>query len=304
MEQHPNEQTKTCPACQHNGFDPLLMARDHTVSQLDFVLADCHHCGLRATTPRPTPAAIGNYYLSDNYISHTNSNKSLFDKAYQLARTVALGTKRRTIAKYAPDKGTLLDFGCGTGEFAAHMKEHGHQVAGVEPSASAREQARRHLGDQVYGSLEGIPDTQRYSVVTLWHVLEHLHDPRLALEQIHKRVQEGGHLVIAVPDRDSWDAKHYADLWAAYDVPRHLFHFRRTDVHQLLNNAGFQLEDTRKMWMDAPYVSILSERHKGRSPARALVQGGLLGLWSNLVSASTSRPTSSTLFIARKRPVH
>lgn len=301
MEQLAQQQLTRCPACQHTGFDPLLLARDHTVSQQDFTLADCHYCGLRATTPRPAPEQIGSYYISPDYISHSNSREGIFDKTYQLARMLALAGKRRTVTKYTQGLCTLLDIGCGTGEFAAHMKRHGFVTTGVEPSATARIQANHHLGDQVYESIDALPTGQHYTAVTLWHVLEHLHDPRFALEQIHQRVNEGGHLFIAVPDRDSWDAKHYGDLWAAYDVPRHLFHFRRTDVYQLLNNAGFRIQETRKMWLDAPYVSILSERHKGRAALRATIQGGVLGMWSNLVSAATSRPTSSTLYVASKR---
>lgn len=288
-----------CPICGNPGFSPLLQAKDYTASQESFILADCHHCGFRVTNPRPTLRAIGRYYESSAYISHTNSSKGAFDRIYQLARKRALQSKHNTIRK-ATSQGTLLDIGCGTGEFAAHMQKQGYRVQGVEPSPGARLQAEQNHRLRVFADLDQVPTHEQFKVVTMWHVLEHLHDPSKTMKQIHARMERAGHLFIAVPDRESWDAAHYQDLWAAYDVPRHLSHFRRTDMFRLLNQHGFRIKGARKMWMDAPYVSILSEKNKGTSSAVAFGKGILLGTWSNLVSALTSRPTSSTLYLAQK----
>ncbi len=299
MEHTPLEALNTCPICGGNELVPALVVEDRTVSHESFRLTDCGSCGFRFTNPRPPQSDIGRYYQSANYISHTNTSTSLQDRVYQLARKWALGSKHRLIRRHQPN-GRVLDVGCGTGEFLAYLKSRGYLVHGVEPNTNARQQAIANHALDVVPNLELVAQKERFKVVTLWHVLEHLPDPRATLKNLFALLSDRGLLVIAVPDRESWDAQHYGPDWAAWDVPRHLSHFRRTDIKRLLHEHGFELVAIQRMWLDAAYVSLLTEKHRGAGVSGALIKGALAGSWSNLVSALTNRPSSSSLYLAQK----
>jgi len=288
-----------CPCCGSEDFVPALTVADHSISKEVFTLCDCATCGFRFTNPRPAQAEMGRYYQSEGYISHSNASRSLKDRLYQLARRRALHSKFRLVHQHQPD-GKVLDIGCGTGEFLAHLMSRGYQVQGVEPSLKAREQAIANHGLPVVPSLDQVPGQEQFNVISMWHVLEHVPDLHATFKKLFALLAEGGLLVIAVPDRDSWDAAHCGAHWAAWDVPRHLSHFRRQDVHGLLHKHGFTLLDTRRMWMDAPYIALLSETYRGAGMPWALAKGALLGLWSNLQSVLGGRPSSSSLYLARK----
>lgn len=264
-----------------------------------FSLVDCAECGFRFTNPRPTQNSIGRYYSADNYISHVNSSGSIQDKLYQLARKWGLRNKYKMIHRLQPH-GKVLDVGCGTGEFLAHLMSRGYLVQGVEPSLKAREQVVANHGISVMPTLDLIPAQEQFQVVTLWHVLEHLPDLRSTFKKLFALLADRGVLIIAVPDRGSWDAAHYGPHWAAWDVPRHFSHFRQEDIHALLHEHGFQLISRQRMWMDAFYISLLSEGYGGASRPLAFLKGLVNGTWSNLLSALTNRPTSSSLYVARK----
>ncbi len=242
---------------------------------------------------------MGRYYLAENYISHSNTAASIHDKLYQFARRYGLRKKYRHIHRLQPH-GRVLDVGCGTGEFLAHLKSRGYLVQGVEPSLKAREQVIANFSIQVVPTLDLVPAQEQFQVVTLWHVLEHLPDIRTTLKRIFALLADGGLFVIAVPDRESWDAEYYGAHWAAWDVPRHFTHFRQEDIHAMLQEHGFELLQTRHLWIDALYISMLSETYRGSSKPWALVMGVVIGLWSNLQSMLGGRPTSSSLYIARK----
>lgn len=300
MEHTVLETLHSCPFCGGQDFSPALSVVDHTVSKETFLLVECSSCNGRFTSPRPDQQSIGAYYRSEDYISHTNTAHTVQDKLYQLARKWALGRKHRILAKYR-SQGRVLDIGCGTGEFLGYLKGRGYLVQGVEPDLGAREQAIANHALEVVPGLEIVPSNEQFNVVTMWHVLEHVPDPRRTLKKIYSIMADRGILVIAVPDRESWDASHYRAEWAAYDVPRHLFHFRRADLHRLLHEHGFVLLKTGPMWMDAPYIALLSERYRGRGSFLAMVMGTLLGLWSNVIALIGRRPASSSLFIAQKQ---
>lgn len=299
VEQYLLTPIKSCPICNGTAFRDSLSATDNTVSKATFALVDCAHCGFRATSPRPSEQDIGQFYRSNAYISHTDSRASLVDKIYQLVRKRALQSKRASIAKHVP-QGNLLDIGCGTGAFLGHMKHHGYVVEGVEPDTDARARAIEQESIPVSPSLDGIPAREQYHAITLWHSLEHVHAPQLTARKIHARLKPGGWIFIAVPDRGSWDAAYYGSGWAAYDVPRHLSHFRKQDLRRLLEQQGFEQVHTKRMWFDAPYVAMLSEQHKGRSALFALLLGSLVGMISNFIAVFSKRSTSSTFYIAKK----
>lgn len=293
------ETVDKCPVCGDPRSRDFLCPTDHTVSHEHFPIRECLACGFCFTSPRPTQAQIGNYYLSPDYISHAAKATGFRDHIYHLVRHRTIQAKHRLIKRTHPT-GTVLDIGCGTGDFLAHLQAKGYAAMGVEVSPQARAIAQGKNLD-VVPDLEHIPPTGRFDVVTLWHVLEHLADPKGTLAKIHALANDGALLVIAVPDRTSWDAQHYGPDWAAWDVPRHLSHFRRQDLQRLLTNSGFVLQSVRKMWFDAPYVAMLSEQYRGAGPLGSLIKGALIGLGSNVVSLFTERPTSSSLYLARKR---
>jgi 2-polyprenyl-3-methyl-5-hydroxy-6-metoxy-1,4-benzoquinol methylase len=293
------EPLETCPVCAGGAWLPFLSPKDQTVSGEVFHLTTCRTCGFCATNPRPSGAHIGRYYDSPGYISHSNSKAGFQDRLYQFVRRQAIRSKHRLIAHYKPN-GQVLDLGCGTGEFLGYLKSQGYLTTGVEPGVAARERAIANYSLEVLPTLEQVPSLEQFKVITLWHVLEHVHDVRDTLKKLHARLSPKGLLVIAVPDRESWDAQHYEAGWAAYDVPRHLSHFRRDDIHRLLTEHGFRMLATKPMWFDAPYVSMLSEKYKGAGALGALMKGTLVGLASNAVAATTPRPTSSSLYVAEK----
>lgn len=298
VEQPSLEPVVACPICTEKQWIAVGSSKDHTASGQEFKITSCGHCGFYATNPRPTIQDIGRYYIAPNYVSHNNQTRNVKDRVYRAVRKLTIRSKHKLIAGLKPN-GRVLDLGCGTGEFLAYLKSKGYLVQGVEPGLTAREQAIANHALEVVPELGQVPGQEQFQVITLWHVLEHVHDLHETLKRLYARLSPGGFLIIAVPDRNSWDAQHYAMGWAAYDVPRHLSHFRQQDVHRLLGDHGFRPRQDRRMWFDAPYVSILSEQNKGRSPGPAFCLGLLFGLWSN-AHALFGKPTSSTLYIAEK----
>lgn len=288
-----------CPLCGSDQSRLVLTASDHTVSREVFSIRECVPCGFHFTSPRPDQDAIGEYYLSEDYISHAAKATSLKDRIYHSVRRRAIRGKHKLIRKYH-STGNVLDLGCGTGDFLAYLKQHNYNVQGVEVSQQARRQAEQK-GLPVAVDLNSVPAKSQFEVITLWHVLEHMADPRQTLKQLHARGTDDALLVIAVPDRSSWDCDHYGPQWAAWDVPRHLSHFRRQDLQRLLAESGFELTHTKNMWFDAPYVSMLSEQFRGAGSMNSLIKGAAVGLWSNLMALTSERPTSSSLYLARKR---
>lgn len=298
--EHANlEHLAACPICGAPPTLPGSPIRDYSISQELFHLVDCASCGFRFTNPRPYQGGLEKYYNSPSYISHSNTKTSLQDKLYRIARRIGLRQKFKLIKVQQPF-GRVLDVGCGTGEFLSYLLGRGYLVSGVEPNLHAREQAIANYSISVVPALEQVAGTENFQVVTLWHVLEHVPDLRATFKRLFALLADHGLLVIAVPDRESWDASYYRDKWAAWDVPRHFSHFRKKDAERLLHEHGFELITVRRMWMDALYISMLSEAYRGTSKPVALLKGALIGSWSNLVSAFTGRPTSSSLFIARK----
>jgi 2-polyprenyl-3-methyl-5-hydroxy-6-metoxy-1,4-benzoquinol methylase len=292
------EQVANCPVCESPDIRASFFAEDHTVSHESFTIQRCVACGFQFTSPRPRQDEIATYYQSENYISHVEKAHGFKDRIYHAVRNRAIRSKYKLIAQYQP-QGRALDVGCGTGDFLAYLHARGYAAKGVEVSPAARNIAAAK-GVAVHASLDDLPRTSAFEVITLWHVLEHVADPRLTLDQLHDLLMPGGLLVVAVPDNESWDCRYYGERWAAWDVPRHLSHFRRKDLRRLIASARLELASIRKMWFDAPYVAMLSEQYRGNGPILSFLKGACLGTWSNMISLVGGRPTSSSLFVIRK----
>jgi 2-polyprenyl-3-methyl-5-hydroxy-6-metoxy-1,4-benzoquinol methylase len=289
-----------CPICSHHHTTSFHVVKDYTVSHEVFQLVRCNQCGFLFTENPPAIHEIGRYYDSAEYISHTDSKKGLFNQVYQSVRNFSIGQKLRLVQSYTnSQKGELLDFGCGTGSFLRFTKDKGWNVIGMEPDKAAREKASTLLGSSVLSPEELLHlSSNKFDVITLWHVLEHVHALHETLENFRKILNQDGILVIAVPNHASWDAKHYRHHWAAYDVPRHLYHFTPDTIHRLLTDKGFSKLGMKPMWFDSFYVSMLSEKYKtGRI---RFFSGMLIGLISNINAMLQPGRCSSQIYIYKK----
>ncbi len=288
-----------CPICKGSAYQPALRTLDFNFTREPFDLVDCESCGLRCTFPHPSPEELVRYYQASRYISHDSSGGSLFHRVYRGARRFALSRKKALVERLAPSS-TLLDVGCGSGEFLSFMSHCGYRAEGVEPSPSARSKAQAESGCTVTASLNMVAGTERFEIATLWHVLEHFDDPGQCLKRLYALLKPAGHIIIAVPDRESWDAQHYGPHWAAWDTPRHLWHFRRKDLRQLLELHGFEVRSIKPMWLDAFYIALLSERYKGRPGSLAWPFALLVGAVTNIQALFNRASASSMLVVARK----
>lgn len=288
-----------CPICSGSAFKQFLSCIDYTVSHDTFSLLRCENCSFLFTSPRPKTEELFRYYMSDEYISHSNKPSSIVAKLYQLTRLFTLQWKIRLVMREVNSTAALqfLDFGCGTGDFLRAVKLKGHLVTGVEPSAIARAQAERKLNQPVFKTLADIKG--EFHAITLWHVLEHIPDLNQTIGQLKLLLSKNGTMFIAVPNHKSYDAQFYQRYWAAYDVPRHLWHFNQQTMTQLLNNHGLHLRKIIPMKLDSFYVSMLSEKCKsGKTTLPGLIKGFVNGLRSNL--AQSNKEYSSLIYVVQK----
>jgi 2-polyprenyl-3-methyl-5-hydroxy-6-metoxy-1,4-benzoquinol methylase len=295
------KELKSCPVCESISFQNFITTKDYTVSRETFAVVKCDRCGFVFTNPIPDPERLGDYYLSDDYISHSKKATGLIDKIYHLARRFTLKWKLDLIRKYAgTDAKTILDYGCGTGDFLKACKDNGWVVTGVEPSEKARQLAIDQTHEKIATSLPDVK-TDEFSTITLWHVLEHIEHLNTTLEQLKVKLSQNGTLLIAVPNHAAWDGTHYAQYWAGYDVPRHLWHFTQQTMRNLLTKNGLTLVDIVPMKLDAYYISLLSEKYKanGKAGVRGMIIAAANGLRSNL-NARKNKNYSSLIYIVRK----
>ena len=290
----------SCPSCFSDKLQLALKAVDHTVSHETFEIWQCQQCGLRFTQNVPDAEAIGHYYRSDNYISHTNTNKGLVNRLYHMVRKQTLSDKYRLISSATRSKqGKLLDIGAGTGAFVAHMQENGWEVTGLEPDEVAREKARTDHRVQLL-EMDHLSSfaSESFDAITLWHVLEHVHDLHPYLDRLKTLIKRDGRIFIAVPNYTAYDAVVYQGAWAAYDVPRHLYHFSPDSMEDLLDKHGLQLQFSQPMWYDSLYISLLSEKYRnGHGNTLKAVWNGVV---SNLKAFVDKSKCSSLIYVISK----
>jgi 2-polyprenyl-3-methyl-5-hydroxy-6-metoxy-1,4-benzoquinol methylase len=252
-----------CPVCNSTNHHPFLACKDYTVSKEIFQLVQCSSCNFVFTNPRPDNSNLGKYYASKDYISHSNTKKGIVSKLYHLVRNYTLKKKIDLVSGYV-SRGTLLDYGCGTGMFLNTGKTNGWNTLGIEPDSGAR-QIASEMGLDVFEDKEKLAVSNpnlNCQVITLWHVLEHVTDLKETLAFFKRILDPKGALLIAVPNYKSYDAQRYQEFWAAYDVPRHLYHFSDSTIKLLLENNGFKLTEMHPMKFDSFYVSMLSEKYQ------------------------------------------
>lgn len=292
--------SQPCSICGSIHCSKNFSVNDFSVTKEDFILNSCNQCGFLFTADAPGQSDISRYYQSDVYISHTDGNKGLIEQLYQLVRKKTLVGKRKLVADISRiQKGDVLDYGCGTGAFLNEMKISGWQVSGIEPDNGARKRA-----EQLVGSKIGLPkelselSSGQYNVITMWHVLEHVHELNWTIEQLKRLLKENGKLFIAVPNHHSFDARHYGSFWAAYDVPRHLYHFSPDTISLLMEKHGLKVISKKAMWFDSFYVSMLSEKYKNGKIN--YFKAVCIGLISNFITVFNREKCSSLIYVVAK----
>jgi SAM-dependent methyltransferase len=289
-----------CPVCGSAEIKIVLSAKDNTVSKETFAIAECSSCSLRFTQDVPGASSIAPYYKSEDYISHTNTSKGLINRLYQWVRRRTLRKKRRLVQRITGmGKGYILDLGSGTGAFAGEMLLHGWYVTGLEPDEGARQVAKKeyNVDLQDIGEFFQLPAAS-FDAITLWHVLEHVHDLSSYIQQLRSLLKENGKLLIAVPNYTSLDASIYKENWAAYDVPRHLYHFSPMSMQVLMEKHGLKIERYKPMWYDSFYISMLSSKYK--TGKTKLIPSFFNGFRSNLKALGDVKRCSSVIYIIEK----
>ena len=297
-----SELLASCPLCGSADLRDKLRVRDKSVSQETFTIQQCAACGFQFTNPRPTAASIGKYYESAAYVSHNSAAQGLVNRVYKAARYFTVRRKVALITRLNGRRtGRLLDYGCGTGHFLAGAKRAGWQVTGLEPNDRARRDAAARAGQPVLEAtaLAGLPPGS-FDIITLWHVLEHVHTLQDTLNQLITALRPGGKLLIAVPNAESLDAQHYRQDWASYDVPRHLYHFVPATMRQLLGTHGLRVTQILPLPLDAYYISMLSERNRAAERVGGPLAVLRAGYKSNQYAAQHDGQYSSLLYVAER----
>lgn len=290
-----------CLCCGSAAISKVFSCTDHTVSKQQFEVWKCTNCSFRFTQDAPGASRIAPYYQSAAYVSHSDTKKGFINRLYHIIRNFTLTTKRSLVKNVTGvQQGVLLDIGAGTGAFANTMQKSGWNVQGLEPDEIARQNALKNYSLKLdepteLDSLVG----ETFDAITLWHVLEHVHELHIYLQKFVEILKPNGRLLIAVPNYTSYDASLYQQHWAAYDVPRHLYHFSPKSMQVLLAQHGLLVEATKPMWFDSFYVSMLSEKY--RSGKDNLLHAAWVGLVSNIKALSDAGKCSSVIYVIRKK---
>lgn len=292
---------KDCPQCSGTHLKHVMTCTDSYASGEQFDIFSCEDCTFTFTQGFPTGADMDRYYETPEYISHSDTKKGLMNSVYHRVRKYMLGRKARLVAKQSHrTSGRLLDIGSGTGYFPATMVQRGWEVEAVEKNAQARAFAKEKFdldvkGEEALQTFE--PGT--FDVITLWHVMEHLENLNETWDLLYKLLTDKGILIIAVPNLASYDAEVYGSNWAAYDVPRHLWHFTPATMQQFGSKHGFIMAERYPMPFDAFYVSILSE--KNIKKPQAFLRGVYMGTKAWFSALARKERSSSMIYVFRKK---
>ena len=288
-----------CPVCKSEDIGFVIKAMDHTVSHEEFEIWQCNVCTLRFTQAIPDKEEIGTYYQSENYISHSDTDKGIINLLYHKVRKRTLISKKKLIEKNTGIvNGKILDVGSGTGAFL-HTMQTSWQITGLEPDETARIKAKQLYGLQLQSSeMVFTMQPETFDAITMWHVLEHVHDLHKYVGQLKKLLKPNGLFFIAVPNYTCYDQSIYKAYWAAYDVPRHLYHFSPAAMTRLLHRHDLKLRSLKPMLFDSFYVSMLSEKYK--TGKNNLLKALYIGVVSNYKALMNKEKCSSVIYIVGK----
>lgn len=292
-------QHRECPICNSKDIQAVIPTKDHSVSKEDFDILECSNCSFRFTQNIPGPEYIGPYYKSEEYISHSDTKEGIVNRLYHYVRDLMLGKKFNLVNGLNKHK-SLLDIGCGTGYFVNFVNQKGYRVDGVEVDADARAFSKKQFDLDIKNTSALFDRSLNapYGTITMWHVLEHVHDLEGYFKTINELLEDDGNLVIAVPNHSSYDGQYYKSYWAAYDVPRHLWHFSPETMDRLAQQNGFKIVKHATLPFDCFYVALLSEKYKGNS--LFMVSGFIRGGISYLKSLFDVKNSSSVIYVMKK----
>lgn len=290
-----------CLVCSSRELSVLFSCTDHFLSGEEFPLVRCNECGFIFTQNQPEENETAKYYRSEQYISHSDTKKGVVNTLYRVARKFMLKRKAGLIRKVTgKQKGKLLDIGCGTGHFAAEIRNSGWYAEGIEINEGARSFAERHFGLKVYEPAEiNTLKSSEYDCITLWHVLEHFSDIGSYMREIRRLLKPGGLCLIALPNCSSFDALHYGEYWAAWDVPRHLWHFTPSTFEKYCDKSTFSVTNINSLPLDAIYISLLSEKYIGKK--LSFLRGVIKGKWFFLKSLFDKGRSSSIIYTIKSK---
>jgi 2-polyprenyl-3-methyl-5-hydroxy-6-metoxy-1,4-benzoquinol methylase len=285
------ENIQNCPVCGSPHSSLKFKAKDYTVSNEMFHIVTCDSCRLIYTNPRPASNEAGPYYHANAYISHSDTNEGIVNKLYHAVRKFTLQSKTNWIEPEKKGNKELLDIGCGNGHFLAAAKEKGWNINGVELDPETAARASKLTGLTIAPSLAEIATEKQFQVITLWHVLEHVYELDDYFHFFKSRLNKDGKLLLALPNPASFDAHYFKEYWAAYDVPRHIYHFTPVTISALAAKYGFKLKKSRGLIFDSFYISLLSNEYKTGN--KRLLHSFFIGLISN-VRALLGKPNYSS----------
>ena len=290
---HHLEKISSCQICKGTSFKDFLRVIDHNVSGDSFNISECSRCGFRFTNPRPKEETIGRYYKSNNYISHSSSKKGLINKIYHIVRNYQFKKKTDLItSRIETYEKKVLDIGCGTGDFINYLTEKGWVAAGIETDSGARKIAAEKNHQRVFENIEKL-NGEKFDVITMWHVLEHVYDLNTFLKSIYTLLNDKGLLVVGVPNNASYDAEFYKENWYAYDPPIHLSHFRIKNISELAKTHNFKIKNIDPLIFDAYYISMLSAKKSKKWVISGLFRGWL----SNILAKKNGNYSSLAYFL-------
>lgn len=274
-----------------------IKVKDHSVSGEEFQLCYNDIPEMLETRPQPTLEKLQDYYKSEDYISHTDSKRNLFEKVYHQIRRISLKRKLKLINSFDLESSKLLDIGCGTGDFLQLAGGTKWKIAGIEPNEKARALANIKTKDAVF-DVDQLQkwDSNIFDVITLWHVLEHLPKLKAYVSILKSLLKPDGVMIIAVPNYKSFDASHYKEFWAAYDVPRHLWHFSQNSISTLVEIENMKVVETLPLKWDSYYVSLLSEKYK--SGRMNIFKAFSIG-WQSNFKARRTNEYSSLIYVIK-----
>lgn len=296
------ERLNRCPLCKSGLFLNHAEIQDFSISKEKFILCKCTSCNFIFTNPRPEEKTIDRYYQSHDYISHQNKSTNLINLIYKWVRNNTIKKKVKWLNQYTQKKGSLLDIGSGTGHFLLAAKKNGWKSSGIEPNQTAKKIAiKKKL--KISESLDDVKKDKKFDAISLFHVLEHIHDLRKTGKKLFNLIKDEGTILIAVPNIDSYDAKKYGTFWAAYDVPRHLYHFNQQTFEIFAENSGLKIVAIEPLKYDSYYVSLLSEDYinPNTNKLKRMINAFLNGYKSNRWAKKNNNNYSSLLYILKKK---
>lgn len=334
-------ETVLCDLCKSDENDLLIRQRDLLLAVTDeeFRIVHCRHCGLVYLNPRPSRDLIGTYYPTVYYPPVSMKERPPLQ---QRAKKFSAKLKRWVLEEYYgypspsqpgflrflkrvllwPDKvlrefkgrhplpwrgeGKVLDVGCGAGGNLKTLQDQGWDPHGIEISEVAAAHARELVIGNIHtGTLESAPfPPKSFDLVFMSHSLEHLPSPVDALRRVHRLLKDDGLLVISVPNLSSLEFKLFGRWWFPLDPPRHFYHFDKRSLSGLFTQAGFRLYRFRTgvsaIFLMASLDRFWKHRFRKNVPFRKLIDR-LIARPVSLIAGHLGYGTEITVYAVKQQ---